>query len=113
CREPEERLFFRGHWYDGLWLRAGAGAEDERQRSAFEAEIGRLAGFRDARGRRAFAIPVSSGSDDAEIIALDRLSMAQWMDERGFTSPRLRWLVDYGCRDDYGARMEHVSAWAG
>jgi flavin-dependent amine oxidoreductase len=35
------------------------------------------------------------------------------MDERGFTSSRLRWLVDYSCRDDYGLRMEQTSAWAG
>ena len=31
----------------------------------------------------------------------------------GSTSPRLRWLVDYACRDDYGAAPEDVSAWAG
>ena len=45
--------------------------------------------------------------------ALDRLSMSDWLDERGFTSPRLRWLVEYGCRDDYGATPDDVSAWAG
>src|SRR5262249_24726523 len=28
-------------------------------------------------------------------------------------SPRLRWLVDYACRDDYGAASAHTSAWAG
>src|SRR5262249_45155383 len=28
CREPEERLFYRGRWYEGLYLRAGATAAD-------------------------------------------------------------------------------------
>src|SRR5262249_16111101 len=31
----------------------------------------------------------------------------------GFPSARLQWLVDYGCRDDYGLRAEDTSAWAG
>jgi hypothetical protein len=46
-------------------------------------------------------------------VALDRVSMAEWMDARGLSSPRLRWFVDYACRDDYGLRMEQASAWAG
>ena len=35
------------------------------------------------------------------------------MDREGFDSPYLRWWVEYGCRDDYGALMPDVSAWAG
>jgi phytoene dehydrogenase-like protein len=113
CRAPEERVFYRGRWYEGLYLRAGASREDERQLAAFEAEVARWVDFRDGFGRRAFAIPISTGSDDAEVTALDRLSMAEWLDEHGFTSPRLRWWIEYGCRDDYGATLETTSAWAG
>ncbi|MGE9665511.1 hypothetical protein ACQPWO_33530, partial [Escherichia coli] len=51
--------------------------------------------------------------DDAEVAALDRLSMADWMRARGLDSQRLRWLVDYSCRDDYGMTVEQTSAWAG
>ena len=39
--------------------------------------------------------------------------MADWLDQHGWTSPRLRWLVNYACRDDYGSTMEYTSAWAG
>jgi hypothetical protein len=113
CRDPEERVFYRGRWYEGLYLHAGQSDEDARQLQLFNAEVDRWAGRRDARGRRAFAIPVSSCSDDAEVTALDRLTMAEWMDARGLTSSRLRWLVDYACRDDYGLRTEQASAWAG
>ena len=60
-----------------------------------------------------FAIPIASGSDCDEVTALDRLTMSQWLDQQGFTSPRLRWLVDYSCRDDYGLTAEQTSAWAG
>jgi hypothetical protein len=111
--EPEERLFYKGHWYEGLYLRAGASAEDLAQLARFEAVTAQLADARDAKGRKAFAVPIELGSDDAEWTALDRLSMADWLAREGFTSPRLKWLVDYACRDDYGAMSEHTSAWAG
>lgn len=112
CRDPTERLFYRGYWYEELYLQAGASPRDLAQYAAFEAEVGRWAEWRDGRGRRAFTFPVAAGSDDAEVTALDRMTMAAWMDARGFDSPRLRWYVDYACRDDYGLRMEHTSAWA-
>jgi phytoene dehydrogenase-like protein len=113
CRDPEERVYYRGRWYEGLYLHAGATEEDARQLQHFNAEVDAWAAWRDAKGRRAFAIPVSRGSDDAEVAALDRISMGEWMRARGFTSERLRWLVDYGCRDDYGLTLEQASAWAG
>jgi protoporphyrinogen oxidase len=113
CRDPEERVFYRGRWYEGLYLHAGASAEDIAQFDAFNAEVSRLVGWRDARGRRAFAIPVATGTDDAEITALDKMTMTEWLERRGWRSERLRWLIDYGCRDDYGLTIDQTSAWAG
>jgi hypothetical protein len=112
-RDPDERLFYQGRWYEGLYLHAGATPDDLRQLTAFDAEINRWAGWRDAKGRRAFTIPTAMASDDAEVLALDRMTMGEWLDARGWHSPRLRWLVDYSCRDDYGAHLGDVSAWAG
>jgi protoporphyrinogen oxidase len=113
CRDPEERVFYRGRWYEGLYLHAGADAEDARQLQLFNAEVDWWSAWRDTRGRRAFDIPVARCSDDAEVTALDRLSMGEWMRARGLGSERLRWLVDYACRDDYGLTIEQASAWAG
>ncbi|MBK7857080.1 MAG: FAD-dependent oxidoreductase [Archangiaceae bacterium] len=112
-REPDERLFYRGTWYEGLYLRAGASADDLAQLQRFDALMESLGAARDAKGRRAFAVPIADGSDDAEWTQLDRLSMAQWLDQQGFTSERLKWMVDYACRDDYGASAASTSAWAG
>ncbi len=112
-RDPHERLYFRGHWQDGLYLHAGETEEDQEQWARFQKESDRWVAWRDAKGRRAFAVPMAAGSDDAEVTALDRQTMADWMGERGFTSSRLRWLVDYGCRDDYGLSLADTSAWAG
>src|SRR6266571_4298689 len=113
CRDPEERVFFRGRWYEGLYVRAGASAEELAQYDAFNAEVNRWVAWRDSKGRRAFTIPVATGSVDAEVTALDKLSMAEWLDQRGWNSPRLRWLIDYACRDDYGLTLDQTSAWAG
>jgi phytoene dehydrogenase-like protein len=113
CREPEERVWYLGKWWDGLYLEAGSSVEDKRQLAMFNAEIDRWSSWRDAQGRRAFAIPRSRGSDAPEVTALDAVSFAAWLDERKLTSPRLRWLCDYACRDDYALTAAQTSAWAG
>lgn len=113
CRDPEERVFYKGRWYEGLYLHAGESEDDKKQFKNFNSEIGGWVSWRDGKGRRAFTLPVSACSDDAEVTALDRISMGDWMNQRGFKSPRLRWWVDYACRDDYGMRSDQTSAWAG
>ena len=113
CREPEERVYNERQWEQGLYPRQGASAKDLQQLAAFREEMERWAERRDAQGRRMFAIPMASGSDDEVVRKLDQISMEDWLDERGWDSPRLRWLVDYSCRDDYGLPPSRVSAWAG
>lgn len=111
-RQPESRVFYRGFWYPGLYPHAGATDDDRAQLERFRSILDGWVGARDGRGRRAFAIPTALGSDDPEVMALDRLSAAAWLDREGLTSSRLRWLVDYACRDDYGLTAEQTSAWA-
>ncbi|MGE3805526.1 MAG: FAD-dependent oxidoreductase [Gemmataceae bacterium] len=113
CRDPEERIFFLGRWYEGLYLHMGASAEDAAQMKRFQTEVDRWVAWRDAQGRRAFTLPVAYASDDAEVAALDKITMADWLNQRNFTSERLRWWVDYACRDDYGMTIDQASAWAG
>ena len=113
CRAPQERLFVADRWYEGLYPLAGASPADMDELARFSAETRRLSALRDARGRRAFAVPMEHGSDDADIVALDRLSMAEWLTSHGLRGERIRWYVEYGCRDDYGTTLEGTSAWAG
>jgi protoporphyrinogen oxidase len=113
CRDPQERVFFRGEWYEGLYPRAGATPRDLEELHAFEAEMQRWSRWRDGRGRRAFDLPRARGSDADEVRALDSLSMAAYLDAHGWRSARLRWLVEYGCRDDFGTTLAQTSAWAG
>ena len=113
CRDPQERVFFRGEWFEGLYPRIGASADDLRQLDDFADDMARWAEWRDRTGRRAFTLPRAAGSDAPELRALDGRSMADYMDACGWTSPRLRWLVEYACRDDFGATLAQTSAWAG
>jgi monoamine oxidase len=110
--DPEERVYYRGRWYEGRYLRTGATAEDLAQLERFNAEVVRLSRMVDGKGRRAFSLPTAELSDDAEWVALDKLTASEWLKQQRFTSERLLWLVDYACRDDYGARLDQVSAWA-
>ncbi len=112
-RSPDERIFFHGQWWEGLYLHAGESLEDARQYRAFFQEIDAWVSWRDAKGRKAFALPRSKGSDAPEVRALDSLSFQAWLDARGLNSERLRWLLDYAVRDDFGSRLDTTSAWAG
>ncbi len=111
-RAPEERVFYRGFWYPGLFPRVGMSDEERTQLARFEALVSRWVAFRDGEGRRAFDLPSSRSSDDAEVMALDRLSAAELCDREGITAPRVRWWLEYGTRDDYGLALSEASAWS-
>ncbi|HEX6124093.1 MAG TPA: NAD(P)-binding protein, partial [Pyrinomonadaceae bacterium] len=113
CREPEERVFYKGRWYDGLYLHPGESEDDKLQFAQFQRHIDYWVNWRDSRGRRAFVVPVGNCSDDAEITSLDKISFGDWLRRNGFTSERLVWYCDYACRDDYGLKLDQTSAWAG
>ena len=113
CRAPQERLFIGGQWHDGLYPRTAASKEDLRQLHAFEAEIERFVSLQGDHQQRAFRIPSAASDRSPELDALDKISMAEFLDQRGWKSPRLRWYVEYGCRDDYGCTLANTSAWAG
>jgi monoamine oxidase len=111
-RAPSERVFSAGRWSEGLYPRDGASAEDLRQLERFERVVEELAARVDAEGRRWFALPLAYASRAEEALALDRVSMAAWLAAEGFDSPRLRWYVEYACRDDFGTLLPEVSAYA-
>jgi phytoene dehydrogenase-like protein len=113
CHDPQERLFIHGRWQEGLFPSLGASDEDRVQLSRFRERMESYRRRRGKDGRSGFSIPVDRSSGDEELLALDRISMADFLRREGFTSPRLRWWVEYGLRDDYGCRLETTSAWAG
>jgi phytoene dehydrogenase-like protein len=108
---PQERLYIHGRWQDGLFPATGATAEDVAQHTRFRLLMDGYRNWRDGTGRRAFAVPRAAGAPGA-FADLDRRSMADFLDAHGLTSGRLRWYVDYACRDDFGTALDGTSAWA-
>ncbi|MBG8555613.1 flavin monoamine oxidase family protein [Hymenobacter guriensis] len=113
CHDPEERLLINGHWQAGLVPETGVPAAERTQIARFFRLVEELKQARGTDGREAFTIPLDQSSRDEQFRQLDQLSFADYLTREGFTSSHLRWYLDYGCRDDYGATLEQVSAWAG
>lgn len=112
CHSPQERLFYQGHWHEGLLPTYQVGASTLAQYRKFSLRIRELA-------RAApYHMPTLRGWSAArplapEHLALDAMVFDQWLASEGLDDPHLRWYLDYCCRDDYGAGSGRVSAWAG
>ena len=106
CHSPQERLFIDGEWHEGL-LPPADGPETQAQYRRFAALVSQ------AQRELGFAMPTRRARWTAGHAALDAQTFAAWLETQGLTAPRLRWYLDYCCRDDYGAPADTVSAWAG
>jgi hypothetical protein len=102
---PQERLWMHGAWHEGLEAplldRSHARYDWDRFRAAIARE----------RASGGFTSPSTLGRPASH--PLDAMTMAEWLEREGVRSPEVRWLVDYACRDDYGAHSSAISAWAG
>ena len=107
CHSPQERLFFEGTWHDGLLPPADSGSTTQRQYQRFAEHITK------SQRELGFAMPTQRAPWTAAHAALDAITFSQWLTREGLDDTRLRWYLDYCCRDDYGADAGTVSAWAG
>jgi protoporphyrinogen oxidase len=106
CHSPQERLFIDSAWHEGLLPPAegAAGLAQYRRFGTLVAELQRELGF---------AMPTHRVRWTPAHDRLDAQTFATWLDAQGLTDSRLRWYLDYCCRDDFGADAATVSAWAG
>lgn len=107
CHSPQERLFFEGAWHDGLLPPAEPDSVTQRQYRRFAdlvAQVQRDVGF---------AMPSLRLRWTAAHAELESMTFAAWLQREGLDDAKLRWYLDYCCRDDYGAGPATVSAWAG
>ncbi|MBP9218430.1 MAG: FAD-dependent oxidoreductase [Sterolibacterium sp.] len=112
CATPQERLYLRGRWHDGL-LPPASDATEQQRIHAFQQRIHAWKTWRDPQGRPAFALPMEHSSRDPSLLALDRLTFGAWLRREQLDCPALRWYLNYACRDDFGTHLDHTSAWAG
>lgn len=112
CHSPQERLYFEGEWQEGLLPVQGVNEATLAQYRRFSERV-------DALSKAArFTMPMLKAFDGKRPLspthqALDALSFGAWLTQEGLDDAHLRWYLDYCCRDDYGAGMARVSAWAG
>ena len=107
CHSPQERLFFNGEWQDGLLPVQGVGPATLAQYRRFAQRVQAL------QQAAPFAMPAFRAPASREHLALDAMSFQAWLDREGLADPHLRWYLDYACRDEFGAGIATVSAWAG
>ena len=112
CHSPQERLYFEREWQEGLLPVQGVGEATLEQYRRFSQAVG--AASRAAR----FTMPQFAALDAKTGLApahqaLDAMTFEAWLQQQGLDDAHLRWYLDYCCRDDYGAGMARVSAWAG
>jgi monoamine oxidase len=106
CHSPQERLFIDGAWADGLLPPADPASGTQAQYRRFAKTVA------DAQ-KIGFALPSHRAPWTAAHASLDVLTFADWLNQQQLNDERLRWYLDYCCRDDYGAGAGFVSAWAG
>ena len=112
CHSPQERLFFEREWQEGLLPVQGVGEATLEQYRRFSQAV--AAASRAAR----FTMPQFAALDAKTGLApahqaLDAMTFEAWLQQQGLDDAHLRWYLDYCCRDDYGAGIGRVSAWAG
>lgn len=113
CHDPEERLFKDGSYQEGLVPNRGLQPEDKKEIERFFEIVLEYRNKIGSDGRPAFAIPLELSSKDSEFVSLDTISMATWVERNNFKSKPLLWYINYCSRDDYGATIDNISAWAG
>ncbi|MCV2354205.1 FAD-dependent oxidoreductase [Paucibacter sp. B2R-40] len=106
CHSPQERLFFEGSWHEGL-LPPPQTPSAVAQQHLFERAV------EAAQATLGFAMPSRRARWTPGHAALDAETFAAWLTRQGLHEPHLLWYLDYCCRDDYGAGIQDVSAWAG
>jgi monoamine oxidase len=107
CHSPQERLFFNGEWQSGLLPMQGVGGATLAQYAKFSKLVAQ------ARNAARWTIPVSNRPLASVQRAQAAMTFIAYLDANGLTDLHLRWYLDYCCRDDYGAGITTVSAWAG
>ncbi|TGD57647.1 flavin monoamine oxidase family protein [Flavobacterium humi] len=110
---PEERLFYKNNWQEGLVPKTGNTTNDDLQFERFFSEMDVFRRAKGEDGKFLFDIPLSRSSSDGKTRDLDLITMKKWLQGKDFSSQPLFEYIDYCCRDDFGLGIEYVSAWAG
>ncbi|WP_255308119.1 NAD(P)/FAD-dependent oxidoreductase [Flavobacterium crassostreae] len=110
---PQERLFYKNNWQEGVVPKQGNSDQEERELSRFFKLMDTFRSKKDSNGKFWFMIPQSQSATNHDVKALDSITMMQWLEQNNFSSKPLLKYLDYCCKDDFGLGIAYVSAYAG
>ncbi|WP_298391761.1 NAD(P)/FAD-dependent oxidoreductase [Flavobacterium sp.] len=110
---PDERLFYKNNWQEGVVPRIGNSKEEDDELNRFFILMDDFRQKKDTSGLYWFSIPMNLSSHSVEVKNLDDVTMLQWLHQNNFKSKPLLTYIDYCCRDDFGLGIAFVSAYAG
>ncbi len=113
CFDPEERLFINGYWQEGLIPKFGVPLAEQAQIKRFLSEMDNYRKAIGNDGKDAFCIPVNKCSNDYTYKRYDEITFEQYLKQNNYNSTHLIWYLNYCTKDDFGAGIDKVSAWAG
>jgi monoamine oxidase len=106
CHSPQERLYYQNEWHYGLLPPAPPNSYLQQQYLKFAKLI-------QSAMQERWAIPSYQASWGPIQKGLVAFTMAQYLQKNDINAPELIWFLNYCCLDEYGAGIDHVSAWAG
>lgn len=116
---PESNTLIDGTWYPGgvlgedvaaSYARLPLSAKDRQDLTGFYTELKTWAEKKGRDGRPAFAMPVEDGSRDPDILDLDRITMLEYAQRKGW-GPRTLAEVEDWSSSDIGGQAAEVSAY--
>ena len=92
---PQERLFYKNSWQEGLVPKYGLGSVANKEFWSFFVMMEDYRQVKGADGKDSFDIPVSSTTNDPKHMLLDLMTMKEWLVQTGFTTSELFEYVNY------------------
>jgi predicted NAD/FAD-dependent oxidoreductase len=113
CQAPQERLFIKNKWQEGLIPHYGVADSDKKQIRDFLKLIDELKLKKNIEGKFSYNIPIANGSHDDVTLKLDQITFRDWLNQNNYKSEVLNWFLNYGTKDDYGTSVDDISALVG
>ena len=110
---PQERLFIKNFWQEGLVPTYGLSPEELNEIDRFFELMKNFQVLKGTDDLFVFDLPMQFASNHHSYKYLDNLTMEDWLKQENFSTQPLLEYINYCCRDDYGTGIKQTSAFAG
>ena len=110
-RDPEVMMYTGKNWIPSRYPHSLASKEDSNAYQTFRHKMYQYFHTFGSDGKKVFTLPIQATSQDSTFRKLDQITMKQYLEMENLSYPLLEWYVDMQCRDNFGARIDEISAW--